>query len=205
MKSIRLWGTLIGAAALVAVGFLGAQLLDQAQQPSITMNSDTVAEQLVECSELATMKLDYRGLITYEEGDLPLLTKKAFSMIYDAEVRAGVDLAQAAVDIDGTDVSVSLPAATVQSISIDPDSLQFYDQQYALLNWQNRDDTAKALQMAQDDAQAKVDSTAMLEDAQKQAETVVEALLLPFTENGDYTVRVTFAEAPAPETSEQSA
>ena len=165
MKSIRLWGTLIGAAALVAVGFLGAQLLDRAQQPSITMNSDTVA----------------------------------------AEVRAGVDLAQAAVDIDGTDVSVSLPAATVQSISIDPDSLQFYDQQYALLNWQNRDDTAKALQMAQDDAQAKVDSTAMLEDAQKQAETVVEALLLPFTENGDYTVRVTFAEAPAPETSEQSA
>ena len=190
MKSIRLWGTLIGAAALVAVGFLGAQLLDRAQQPSITMNSDTVAEQLVECSELATMKLDYRGHITYEEGDLPLLTKKAFSMIYDAEVRAGVDLAQAAVDIDGTDVSVSLPAATVQSISIDPDSLQFYDQQYALLNWQNRDDTAKA---------------AMLEDAQKQAETVVEALLLPFTENGDYTVRVTFAEAPAPETSEQSA
>lgn len=205
MKSIRLWGTLIGAAALVAVGFLGAQLLERAQQPSITMNSDTVAEQLVECNELATMKLDYRGLITYEEGDLPLLTKKAFSMIYDAEVRAGVDLAQAAVDIEGTNVSVSLPAATVQSISIDPDSLQFYDQQYALLNWQNRDDTAKALQMAQDDARAKVDSTAMLEDAQEQAETVIEALLLPFTENGDYTVQVTFAEAPAPEASEQSA
>ncbi|MDO4442957.1 MAG: DUF4230 domain-containing protein [Slackia sp.] len=194
MKSIRLWGTLIGTAALVAVGFLGARLIDKASEPSITMNSETVAEQLVECSELATMKLEYRGLITYEEGDLPLLTKKAFSMIYDADIRAGVDLSQAEVDVNGANVKVELPAASVQSISIDPDSLQFYDQQYALLNWQNRDDTAKALQMAQDDAEAKVDSTTMIEDAQKQAETVVETILLPFTESGNYSLEVSFRE-----------
>lgn len=194
MKSIRFWGVIIGAAALVAVGFLGAKLLDRAAEPSVTMSADTVAEQLVECSELATMKLEYRGLVTYEEGELPLLTKKAFTMIYDADVRAGVDLSQATVEVAGSSVKVSLPAATVQSIAIDPDSLQFYDQRYALLNWQDRDDTAKALQMAQDDAEAKVDRTAMIGDAQKQAETIVETMLLPFTEDGDYTVEVSFRE-----------
>ena len=194
MKSIRFWGVIIGAAALVAVGFLGAKLLDRAAEPSVTMSADTVAEQLVECSELATMKLEYRGLVTYEEGELPLLTKKAFTMIYDADVRAGVDLSQATVEVAGSSVEVSLPAATVQSIAIDPDSLQFYDQRYALLNWQDRDDTAKALQMAQDDAEAKVDHTAMIGDAQKQAETIVETMLLPFTEDGDYTVEVSFRE-----------
>lgn len=194
MKSIRFWGVIIGAAALVAVGFLGAKLLDRAAEPSVTMSADTVAEQLVECSELATMKLEYRGLVTYEEGELPLLTKKAFTMIYDADVRAGVDLSQATVEVAGPSVKVSLPAATVQSIAIDPDSLQFYDQRYALLNWQDRDDTAKALQMAQDDAEAKVDHTAMIGDAQKQAETIVETMLLPFTEDGDYTVEVSFRE-----------
>ncbi len=194
MKSIRFWGVIIGAAALVAVGFLGARLLDRAAEPSVTMSADTVAEQLVECSELATMKLEYRGLVTYEEGELPLLTKKAFTMIYDADVRAGVDLSQATVEVAGSSVKVSLPAATVQSIAIDPDSLQFYDQRYALLNWQDRDDTAKALQMAQDDAEAKVDRTAMIGDAQKQAETIVETMLLPFTEDGDYTVEVSFRE-----------
>lgn len=194
MKSIRFWGVVIGAAALVAVGFLGAKLLDRAAEPSVTMSADTVAEQLVECSELATMKLEYRGLVTYEEGELPLLTKKAFTMIYDADVRAGVDLSQATVEVAGSSVKVSLPAATVQSIAIDPDSLQFYDQRYALLNWQDRDDTAKALQMAQDDAEAKVDHTAMIGDAQKQAETIVETMLLPFTEDGDYTVEVSFRE-----------
>ena len=194
MKSIRFWGVIIGAAALVAVGFLGAKLLDRAAEPSVTMSADTVAEQLVECSELATMKLEYRGLVTYEEGELPLLTKKAFTMIYDADVRAGVDLSQATVEVAGSSVKVSLPAATVQSIAIDPDSLQFYDQRYALLNWQDRDDTAKALQMAQDDAEAKVDHTAMIGDAQKQAETIVETMLLPFTEDGDYTVEVSFRE-----------
>ncbi|WP_303249275.1 DUF4230 domain-containing protein [uncultured Slackia sp.] len=194
MKSIRFWGVVIGAAALVAVGFLGAKLLDRAAEPSVTMSADTVAEQLVECSELATMKLEYRGLVTYEEGELPLLTKKAFTMIYDADVRAGVDLSQATVEVAGSSVKVSLPAATVQSIAIDPDSLQFYDQRYALLNWQDRDDTAKALQMAQDDAEAKVDRTAMIGDAQKQAETIVETMLLPFTEDGDYTIEVSFRE-----------
>lgn len=194
MKSIRFWGVVIGAAALVAVGFLGAKLLDRAAEPSVTMSADTVAEQLVECSELATMKLEYRGLVTYEEGELPLLTKKAFTMIYDADVRAGVDLSQATVEVAGSSVKVSLPTATVQSIAIDPDSLQFYDQRYALLNWQDRDDTAKALQMAQDDAEAKVDHTAMIGDAQKQAETIVETMLLPFTEDGDYTIEVSFRE-----------
>lgn len=194
MKSIRFWGVVIGAAALVAVGFLGAKLLDRAAEPSITINADTVAEQLIECSELATMKLEYRGLVTYEEGELPLLTKKAFTMIYDADVLAGVDLSQAAIDVTGSSVKVSLPAATVQSIAIDPDSLQFYDQRYALLNWQDRDDTAKALQMAQDDAEAKVDHTTMIADAQEQAETVIETMLLPFTENGDYAVEVSFRE-----------
>lgn len=197
MKSIRLWATIIGALALVAVGFLGSQLIQQAAKPSITMNSNTVAEQLSECSELATMKLEYRGLITYEEGELPLITKKAFSMIYDADIRAGVDLSQADVQVNGKSVSVTLPAATVQSIEIDPDSLQFYDQQYALLNWQNREDTAKALQMAHDDAQAKADGTTMIADAQRQAEAVVEAMLLPFTENGDYALDVRFEETAA--------
>ena len=47
-------------------------------------------------------------------------------MIYDASVKAGVDLKQVQIDIKGNNISVTLPKAEIQDITIDPGSLEFY-------------------------------------------------------------------------------
>lgn len=115
-------------------------------------------------------------------------------MVYDADVRAGVDLSQASVVIDGRSLVVSLPQAQLQGIEIDPNSIEFYDSKFALFNWENKDDTAKALVAAQEDARAKVDESGLVAEADRQARVVVERMLAPFTE-GDraYTLTVTAA------------
>ena len=181
----------IGAVALVVLGFVGSQVWTKAMEPSVSLSATSIQEQLTETSELATAKLEYRGLVRYENGDIDFLTKKGFTMVYDAEVKAGVDLSQASVDVNGRSITVQLPMAEVQSISIDPDSIEFYDESFALFNWENKQDTTEALVLAKDDAEGKVDQISMIEQANGQAKTVVESLLAPFTQGDNaYTLTV---------------
>ena len=62
---------------------------------------------------------------------------------------------------------------------------------FALFNWENKQDTAEALKVAQQDAEGKVNQANMLEQAKAQAHTLVENLLKPFTVGDNaYTVTV---------------
>lgn len=182
---------LILAVILIAVGVVGTLAVQRAFTPSVSLSSTSIQEQLTNCSELATTKLAYRGLVRYEEGDIDFINKKGFSMVYDAEIRAGVDLSQAAVELSGRNIIVHLPQASVLGIDIDPNSLEFYDSTFALFNWENKEDTAEALVAAQQDAESKVNQTEMLADADEQARTLIESLLHPFTEgDGAYTLTI---------------
>lgn len=182
---------IIAAIALVVVGYLLASLQNK---ETITVSAVSIEERLSKCSDLTTARLDYRGLIRYSEGDIKYLTQKSFSMIYDATITAGIDLSQAEVTLDGTSIKVVLPQPTFQSIVIDPDSLEFYDEKAALFNWTEKEDTQKAMSYAKEDASAKAEQVELLTQASEQAESVVTNLLLPFTEDSKtpYTVTVTF-------------
>lgn len=185
---------LIAAIALIAVGFLASQLWARVSTPTVRMDTTVVTQQLERCQDLVTAKLEYRGLVTYEEGDIDFINKKGFTMIYDADVAASVDLSKAEVAVDGRDVSIKLPHAKLESVSIDPDSLKFYDEKFALFNWQNKTDTAEALKLADKDAESKVDKTSLLKTADKQAKKAIGSMFAPFTGKDGYRVTVTFAE-----------
>lgn len=184
----------IVAVALVALGALGALGFQRFFEPSVALSSTSIQEQLSNCSELATAKLEYRGLVRYEDGDIDFINKKRFSMVYDAEVRAGVDLSQADVEVNGHNVTVTLPAPQLFGIEIDPNPIEFYDSSFALFNWENKDDTAKALVIAQQDAEGKVSQSNLLSEARGQAHALVESLLSPF-EEGDNVYVVSIVDA----------
>lgn len=180
-KLYGILGFAVAAVALIAVGFLGARLLSSKSEAKVDATS--IEERLTQCSSLTTARLEYRGLVKYEEGDIPLINKKSFSMIYDAQITAGIDLEEAKVNVNGRTISITLPDPAIQNITIDPDSLQFYDEQFALFNWTDREDTVKAMEYAKEDAQEKADQTEILSAAKEQAQTVIKTLLLPVTED----------------------
>lgn len=120
MKKIQGFLVLVAAIALIAVGFLASRLLESG--PEVTVSATSIEERLTRCSSLTTARLEYRGLVKYDEGDITLINKKAFSMIYDA--------------------------------------------------------------------QAKATQTDILAQAKKQAQTVIETLLAPVTEDGGYTLHI---------------
>ena len=111
-------------------------------------------------------------------------------MIYDAHIKAGIDLSKASVEVNGKKITVTVPRPEVQDIIVDSDSLEFYDEKFALFNWTEKEDTVKAMEYAKKDAEEKVAQTELLNQASKQAETVIENLLLPVTEdiNGEYEI-----------------
>lgn len=112
-------------------------------------------------------------------------------MIYDAHIKAGIDLSQAEVSLSGKEITVTIPEPKVQDIVIDPDSLEFYDEKLALFNWTKKEDTAKAMKYAKEDAEKKAAQTDLIKQASQQAKTVVTTLLAPITEDdGEYSIKI---------------
>ena len=184
MKKIKTILIVVAAVALAGGGFWFARLLDRASEPGV--NATSIREEISRCSELATARLDYRGLIKYSDGDIPLINQKSFSMIYDATIRAGIDLSQAEVEVSGNTITVTLPAPQILDITVDPDSLEFYDEQFALFNWTDKEDTTEAMSYAREDAEEKAGQEGLLEEASEQAKNVIETLVISGA--GDYQV-----------------
>ena len=173
MKKIHVITAMIASIALITVGFLGARLLDREDNIKVSA------------------RLEYRGIIRYEDGDIQYINKKSFSMIYDAHIKAGIDLSQAEVSLSGKEITVTIPEPKVQDIVIDPDSLEFYDEKLALFNWTKKEDTAKAMKYAKEDAEKKAAQTDLIKQASQQAKTVVTTLLAPITEDdGEYSIKI---------------
>lgn len=177
MRKFRTLIFLVMVVALVALGYQTGKSRAQEKAPKI--DATAISEQISKCSSLTTALLDYRGIVKYTDGEIAFINQKSFSMIYDAHVKAGVDLSQAEVDVSGNTVTVTLPKAEIQDISVDSDSLKFYDEQFALFNWTNKEDTAKAIEYAKEDALTKAQASDILIQASEQAETAITTLLSP--------------------------
>lgn len=149
------------------------------KKKSESITSSLISQKLSDCSDLTTCNLVYVDLVKYEQGSIPLVTKKAFSMIYSANLRAGIDLNEAKVDVSPTTVTVTLPETVIQSIEVDTSSLRFYDERLAIFNWQNKEDIAAAIAAAREDAEKNVNIEKLKIQARKQAETVVYKLIEP--------------------------
>lgn len=186
---IILVSVLVGVGATLAV----TNAIEEQSEPEVS--ASLIEGELSECSDLATAELTYRGVVDYEEGDITLINKKSFMMTYEATVRAGVDLSQCEIEIEDQAITVTLPEATIQTTEIDADSIEFYDESFAIFNWEDKEDAVEAMEIAEEDVESEVDEEELLEEATTQAHTLVENLLSPFTAEGyDYTVTVVDAE-----------
>lgn len=164
-------------------GFAAGLMYEQQRHPAVS--AAFIETQLSECSDLATAKMHYNGLVHYEDGEIPLINKKTFSMTYQAEVRAGVDLSKAEVSVSNGEIVVTLPKATVQTTSIDPSSVKFFDQTWGLFSWESKDDAKTALEQAQKDLEKSMDDMRLIEEANLNAERAIRGLIAPILKMND--------------------
>ena len=159
----------------IGVGSYGYAYLNTPKEPELT--SSFINGKLEAVSELTTAKLTYTGLIKYSEGSIPFLTQNSFSMIYTATVRAGIDLSKAVVEITEEEVVIMLPACEIQSVDIDEESIEFYDEKGALFNRSTKEDAIDMVSAAKEDVTKKADIESLLESASLQTKALVRGLL----------------------------
>ncbi len=162
----------------VIVGMMISRYMNDKKKKE-SVNSTLIESRLEDCSDLTTCNLVYVDLVKYAQGSIPLVTKKSFSMIYQANIRAGIDLGKAEVTVNHNTVTITLPETEVQSIEVDTSTLRFYDERLALFNWNNKEDITAAIEAARADAEAHANLDKLKMQARNQAELVVRKLVGP--------------------------
>ncbi len=144
------------------------------REPEIT--STFITNKLEEASELTSAKMIYNGLVRYSDGEIPFLTQKAFTMIYRAEVRAGIDLKKVEPSVTKKKVTIKVPKAEILDIHVDEDSIQYYDEKFALFNGEKKEDAIEAIKSAQEDVRENGDVEELKNKAQEQVKILLEGL-----------------------------
>ncbi|PST49078.1 hypothetical protein COO72_03875 [Bifidobacterium callitrichos] len=188
---------LVAVCALAGV-FFNRDAIAKLFDSEPTLTNTVVAKQLEKIQDLTTAKETDFGFEKYEDGGIALVTKKSFTMFYSYEARAGIDLSKADITVDNDDdnktISITLPAPEVQSVSVNPDTLQFFDQKSSLLNSSEVGDAATALQDAKKSAEKKLNKSELLTTANEQAKDVIERMYAPIAQTDGYTVTVKTTE-----------
>ena len=82
-------------------------------------------------------------------------------------------------EVDNTNkrVIIYIPKAQILDVKIDSNSLKFYNGSFALFNTDEKEDTTKAMQMAEEQSKTDALETGILDLANKQSETLVKGIL----------------------------
>lgn len=196
MSKVKAALGVVAVVAAMVVGIVAYRAVGGFFEPKAELTNTVVSRQLETMQDLTTAREKDYGFEEFSEGNIAHVNQKKFTMFYSYEIRAGVDLSKAkiAVDNDNHVISITLPKADLQSVSVDPDSLRFFDEQTSLFNDAEVSDTAAALQDAKKTAANKATKSDLLKEADKQAKKVVQNAYAQIAKTDGYKVKVQVAD-----------
>lgn len=156
------------------------------------VDTEYVKALITKSSELTTAKYNYTGMTEYTDSGVPVVNRSDFIMVYKATARTGIDVSQVKVRVDDSKkiVYLTLPHATVQDVNVDTSSIKYFDEGFAVVNGDSKEDNNKAIDMAKKDAKEEIKTSGVLETADTQAETLIKGILQSAVPS-DYTYKVT--------------
>ncbi len=148
-----------------------------------------------ESSELTTAKIKFTSKTNYEDSGVAFINKSNFIMLYDAEVRVGIDVEKVKIRTNNFKkiVYVEVPRAKVLDVKVDIDSIQYFDEKFSLFNFNKKEDSNNAIAMAEKSVEADLNKMGIIPLADKQSETLIVGLLTNAVPKG-YTIEVEIME-----------
>lgn len=175
-------------AVVAAGGFIGFKVWNN-NQPKADISMLTA--ELSKSSELTSAKLKYTGMVKYEDTGVKFINKSNFTMIYEATVRAGINVDEVKITADDESkiIYLTIPKAVVQDVNVDPESIQFVDEKFSMFNSDEKEDGKKAEQLAKDAAEKEAAEMGILELADEQSESLIKGILANAVPDG-YEIKV---------------
>lgn len=184
-KKAKLIG--IGAAIGLVIGAFSVFMLftynppDRQEEPNVDV--EVLMEEIVQINELATASQSYTVVEKVESNsrlfdtiDIPF-SENFFILTYTGEVKAGVNLDEVQVSLEGTTVKVVLPQAAVLSDAIDTSSFNVLHEQNNFINPIGVEDVTQYIDESRQEAEAAAISGEVLSEAQANAESSIRTLL----------------------------
>ena len=166
-----------GAVCFLAGRFTGGKAEKEPEISAVVLEG-----QLSQISELASVSYAYTNMGQFEDSNdfygmkVTFTTKKCI-LTYDGVIKAGVDLSQARVTVDGQKVHVRLPEAKILSHEIDADSVRIFDEKTSVFNPFTVEDFTGFQAEQQRVMEEKALAKGLLEEAQKKAADSIKMLL----------------------------
>lgn len=179
---------LIGVVIVIFI-IVGLCLLPIVYNSKSTADIVYLSSLLTEESELTTAKLTITGMSEYKDSGVAILNRSDFTMVYKATVWAGINIDEVKISADDLNkkVYISIPKATIREAKVDPATIKYFDQKFALFNVNEKEDANKAQALAEEAAKNEAENTGILNLADKQAETLIKGILINAVPDG-YTV-----------------
>ena len=183
---------LLGVLLCAAIGlscFFAGQTAARNSKDNAKLDAVVVENRLAQISELATVSYQYTNMAQFSSSNdfygvtIPFTTKK-FILTYDGEIKAGVDLSQAAVTADDTAVTVTLPAPRILSHEIDENSIEVFDEKTSIFNPFTVEDFSSFQADQKVEMEQKAMEKGLLTQAAEKAAGSVSALLSPLIPEG---------------------
>ena len=179
-----------------SIFFAGMKFASKDNEPEIT--SSSLYSYLNEITELNVLEYKYSKVGKFENSlsingwTIPL-TKKDFLLTYSGELKAGVNLEEAKIDLETNKIIVHLPSVEITSNVIDEESIEVYDENSNIFNPIKVSDYTKFATSQKDLVEEEAIEDGLLSEASTKAVNVVKNLLLMIPDvKENYEIEVTF-------------
>lgn len=181
MKKKIIGSVLVLGIVAAAAGLFVPNAVQKITKESVITSSQL--EKAVDISELSTAEFIYNGIVDkYSDGNLE---ETECHIAYASTVKVGIALDQITFTIDEEKKTVTpvLPEITVNTVTVDPDSLSFIPQ--------NPDVELKDIMtVCKEDALKEAsESKELYQTAEENLQSAIEALLSPILKNAGYTMQ----------------
>lgn len=186
---------LLAGGAMLAAFLYGLKRGGEEAEPVIT--SDLLSEQLRSAQELVSVAYYYTNMGRFENqvdfyGWKVPFTTKSFIVSYDGTIKAGVDLSQVQVEVDGMAmaVTVRLPESRILSHEIPEDSIEVFDESDNLFNRITIEDYTGFTLEQKEVMEQRAEEGGLLSSADEKARVAVKSLLTLMPGMEEYTLSV---------------
>jgi len=144
-----------------------------------TLDITYILARLEKSSELTTSKLTYTGFSEFKDSGIKVINRSDFIMVYEATARAGIDVKDVKIEDDKITktVWISIPKAKILDVKVDSKNIKYYDEGFALFNFNSKEDANKAVALAEESAKKDLKKMGILEMANSQAEALIKGLI----------------------------
>lgn len=141
---------------------------------------------LSKSSELTAAKLKITAMSDFKDTGIVFLNRADFIMVYTATVRAGINIDDVKIEPDNISkkIYITIPEAQILEAKVDPKSIKYFDEKLASFNVDAKEDSNRAVSLAEEAAKKEAANTGILELANQQSATLIKGILANAIPNG---------------------